>query len=86
MNDFNDFDSSAESMINTMLKAGINFLALDFDLTIVDVHTGGVWPGTPSELAQHIRPIFHSLITSALSHNMNLGKRIQFYDLQTLNG
>lgn len=46
----------------------MNFLALDFDLTIVDIHTSGRWPGTPEQLAQRIRPFFQTLIPAALSH------------------
>lgn len=45
----------------------VNFLALDFDLTIVDIHTSGRWPGTPEQLAQRIRPFFQSLIPVAVS-------------------
>lgn len=43
----------------------VNFLALDFDLTIVDIHTSGRWPGTPEQLVQRIRPFFQSLIPAA---------------------
>ena len=45
----------------------VNFLALDFDLTILDVHTSGRWPGTPEQLAQRIRPFFQTLIPVAIA-------------------
>jgi len=46
---------------------GITFLALDFDQTVIDIHTGGRWNGSVSELASHVRPIFTELINTA--HN-----------------
>lgn len=45
----------------------VNFLALDFDLTILDIHTSGRWPGTPEQLAQRIRPFFQALIPAAVA-------------------
>lgn len=45
----------------------VNFLALDFDLTILDIHTSGRWPGTPEQLVQRIRPFFQVLIPVALA-------------------
>jgi hypothetical protein len=44
----------------------INFLAIDFDLTIVNIHTGGKWSGTVEELASHIRGFFKYLIPAAI--------------------
>ncbi|CAN0303290.1 unnamed protein product, partial [Laminaria digitata] len=51
----------------------VNFLALDFDLTILDIHTSGRWPGTPEQLAQRIRPFFQILIPVAIAQGMHLG-------------
>lgn len=45
----------------------VNFLALDFDLTILDIHTSGRWPGTPEQLTQRIRPFFQALIPVAVA-------------------
>lgn len=45
----------------------MNFLALDFDLTILDIHTSGRWPGTPEQLTQRIRPFFQALIPVAVA-------------------
>ena len=36
-------------MINQLREAGINFLAVDFDMTLIDRHTEGRWSGTASE-------------------------------------
>ena len=50
----------------------VNFLALDFDLTILDIHTSGRWPGTPEQLAQRIRPFFQVLIPVAIAQGETL--------------
>ena len=49
----------------TQLSEGINFLALDFDQTVIDIHTGGRFNGTVTELASHVRPVFSQLINAA---------------------
>jgi hypothetical protein len=51
--------------LNNESIEGINFLALDFDHTVIDIHTGGRFSGTISELASHVRPIFFHLINEA---------------------
>lgn len=38
---------------------------MDFDQTVIDIHTGGRFTGTVSELASHVRPIFSHLIDAA---------------------
>lgn len=51
---------------------GINFLALDFDQTILDIHTGGRWRGSLEELFPHIRPVYSELIMGALTNGMEV--------------
>lgn len=56
----------AERAVKTLLELQISLLALDFDLTVLDFHTGGrPWQGTIPEMCQRIRPIFCSLIPLA---------------------
>jgi hypothetical protein len=43
----------------------INFLALDFDQTILSCHTGGRWQGSVDELLEFVRPVFIQLIPAA---------------------
>ena len=43
----------------------VNFLAIDFDQTMVDVHTGGRWKGSASDLADRVRPVFLRLVPEA---------------------
>ena len=53
-------------------NVGINFLALDFDQTILDIHTGGRWRGSLEELFPHIRPVYAKLIVGALTNDMEV--------------
>ena len=40
----------------------MRLLALDFDLTLVNVHTNGTWTAGATELRDSLRPLFCSLI------------------------
>jgi len=63
--------SMLESVLIRFKSLGINLLAIDFDMTIIDIHTGGRWTGTPDELAQHhIRPEFRQLIRACWRHDI----------------
>lgn len=53
-------------------NVGINFLALDFDQTILNIHTGGQWKGSLEELFPHIRKVYAELILSALANDMEV--------------
>ncbi|GMH46857.1 hypothetical protein TrLO_g5470 [Triparma laevis f. longispina] len=61
-----------EESISLLTSRQINFLALDFDLTVIDIHTGGAWQGTAEELATHVRPLFKHLIIAACEANMSV--------------
>jgi hypothetical protein len=50
----------------------VNFLALDFDHTILDIHTGGRWNGTQEELFPHVRPVFFQLVQAARGANIEV--------------
>ena len=45
-------------------------VALDFDQTIVEVHTGGRWKGGEEALANHVRPEFKCFIEESLQVNI----------------
>ncbi|EDV28119.1 hypothetical protein TrispH2_004155 [Trichoplax sp. H2] len=60
-------------MIKTLQrKLGIKLLAIDFDKTLVDIHTGGLWLRETSDLVHHVRPGVRSLIASALTANLRV--------------
>lgn len=60
---------TAEQVVQHLVSIGINFLALDFDQTILRVHTGGVWDGSLAELVPHVRPQLRNLIQAVVAHN-----------------
>ena len=39
---------------------------------MIDVHTGGRWKDSSSELADHLRPLFKQLIPMAMRHNIRV--------------
>lgn len=56
----------AKAIVHSLMRKGVKLLALDFDLTIVDFHTGGAWRGPTNQLAQHVRPCFKALVEASL--------------------
>ncbi len=60
----------ARRVINTLVDKGVKVLALDFDKTIVSIHTCGFWQkGTP-KLAEYVRPCFKALISAGLEKKL----------------
>jgi hypothetical protein len=60
----------ANRIVESLQQNGIKLLALDFDNTIVSVHTYGEWRGTAEELASHVRPILVHILKAALEADM----------------
>jgi hypothetical protein len=50
----------------------IQLLALDFDATIVDIHTGGRWKGTAEELATHVRNQILCIVEESLKRHITV--------------
>ena len=56
---------------------------MDFDLTIVDIHTGGRWRGPAKELAtEHIRPEMKCLINTSIDTDGLLKPAIASFSAQ----
>jgi len=53
--------------IQRLQHLGINLLALDFDQTLIDIHTHGCWRDGVEELAAHVRPVFQDLVRAAMA-------------------
>jgi hypothetical protein len=62
--------------------ANIHLVAFDFDMTIVNTHTGGRWEGTAEELAPHVRPSFQCYIAACLDRGLNVA--IATFSTQTI--
>lgn len=65
-------DERCEAAAKQLQKQNINLLALDFDLTVIDQHTGGRWKGTAEELAEHVRPEVPCLLNSAFNRKIDV--------------
>ena len=62
----------AKQIVNTMLTKGVKVLALDFDKTIVTIHTHGFWRQGTSKLAEHVRSCFKLLMEAALERKIHV--------------
>ena len=51
--------------MQTILTKGVKLLALDFDLTFIDIHTHGEWHESLDTLARHVRPCMRDLLQHA---------------------
>ena len=60
--------------IQSMQRVGINFLAIDFDDTLVDYHTHGRWRENKgaADLARKVRPFFKRLVPLAISNGIHV--------------
>jgi 2-hydroxy-3-keto-5-methylthiopentenyl-1-phosphate phosphatase len=64
--------SMIDSSIKRLQEVGVNFLAVDFDMTILSVHTGGRWDKSAEELIQHIRPEFDQLLNACVANDIKI--------------
>ena len=56
-------------MVQKLVSLSIKLIAVDFDLTIINVHTRGSWQFTSKALASRVRPTFKQFLTAALNCN-----------------
>ncbi|KAL8605067.1 hypothetical protein ACOMHN_018868 [Nucella lapillus] len=54
-----------ERLVQTIRTKGIKLLALDFDLTFIDIHTHGTWEDSLDALVEHVRPCMRDLLQHA---------------------
>jgi hypothetical protein len=56
-----------ETIVDGLVRKGINFVAIDFDLTLIDIHTDSKYYGSANDLLGHVRSFF-SILIPALIH------------------
>jgi hypothetical protein len=61
-----------ESAISRLHELQVNLVALDFDQTIIDIHTRGRWTGTWEELVPHVRPEIQKLMAACCVSNIQM--------------
>lgn len=65
-------DRICSDVVSHLHASGVNFLAIDFDDTLIQGHTFGQWPGSAVDLAAKIRPLFRSLIPVAILNGLHV--------------
>lgn len=61
-----------QCLVNTLLKKEIQVLAIDFDQTLISIHSGGVWKDSIERLMDFVRPCMKALIEVALANGMHV--------------
>lgn len=59
-----------EAYVERLKREGIKLIAVDFDMTLISVHTGGMWMFTPRPLASKVRPGFPEFLTEVLKKGL----------------
>jgi predicted HAD superfamily phosphohydrolase YqeG len=72
-----DLKTKAARVVEHLRSIGIRMVAIDFDRTILKIHTGGVWRGTLEELQQQVRPELATLIQTIDRYNKEHEKQQQ---------
>eukprot|EP01039_Chlorochromonas_danica_P009865 gene9865-10911_t len=65
-------DERIQQAVEGLIKANINFVAIDFDQTMISLHTYGRFLGKPEELAPFLRPVFLKLVPAIADKNIEL--------------
>lgn len=64
--------SKVKSLVSAMHKRGIRLLAMDFDQTLISVHSGGRWKDSLESLAKEVRPCMKDLIHVTLEKGIHV--------------
>jgi len=64
-------DPIAEAVAG-LVEKGVQMLAIDFDQTFVDCHTGGDWSRGPEALARHVRDFVPDLLVEASRRGLHV--------------
>ena len=66
----------AKHKLNTFIasleKRNIRLLAVDFDQTLISIHSGGVWKDSTEKLTEHIRPCVRDVMDSAMQKGIHV--------------
>lgn len=55
-------EDAAAELARLLSAMGTKLVCIDFDATLVRVHTGGAWARSAAELQPHVRPLFRALV------------------------
>ncbi|OQS03972.1 ATP-binding Cassette (ABC) superfamily [Thraustotheca clavata] len=66
------FSDHTKRILHTLDAMQCRLMCIDFDKTLLDIHTNGSWSATADELVPHIRPLFTSLVPRLHEHGIHL--------------
>jgi hypothetical protein len=58
--------------VEGLVKGKILLIAIDFDLTIISIHTGGRWKWSADDLVPYVRPEFRCIICECLQKDIHV--------------
>lgn len=67
-----EIDGHAAEIVRILCGIGAKLVCIDFDATLVRIHTGGAWTRPANELCTHVRPLFLALIPRLLSADVHV--------------
>ena len=65
--------NNCDKTLNCLIKNKIKLICIDFDNTLLSIHTYGKWDDTALNLAKHVRPEFKLFISKCLQQNIYIG-------------
>ncbi|XP_014661608.1 PREDICTED: uncharacterized protein LOC106804785 [Priapulus caudatus] len=68
----NTYKHLAKQLVSALISRGIKVIALDFDKTLITLHTGGAWRQGHARLAEFVRPCFRWLLPAALDGGLHV--------------
>ena len=71
--DVPDYDSDElHRCVQAIERSGVNFVAIDFDKTLISIHTSGKWAGSAIDLSLKVRGFFLEFIPLLMSRGISV--------------
>ena len=61
-----------DSTISNLKSQQIKLICIDFDNTLISIHTYGKWKDNPKKLVKYVRPIFIKFIKKCIQRKINI--------------
>lgn len=68
----NTYKRMAKKAVALLAAKHIKVIAIDFDKTLITLHTGGAWRQGHGRLAEFVRPCFKYLLPAALDAGLHI--------------
>jgi len=68
-----DYDSDElHRCVDAVERSGVNFVAIDFDNTLISIHTSGKWVGNAADLSAKVRGFFLEFVPLIMSRGISV--------------